>query len=102
MLTLVITLFALNTLAKSSIVSIISSVIVDLPLAVSPAIPTEAERFSSPVKNLVSFLIASGLYANKTGVEELISSSNILNNCLSIEFISIIGEETYLLKKLCD
>ena len=27
-------------------------------------------------------------------------SSNILNNCLSIEFISIIGEETYLLKKL--
>ena len=50
MLTLVIAFSISNSVAKDFIVSIISRVIVDFPLAVSPAIPIEAGLVIFPDK----------------------------------------------------
>ena len=61
MLTRVIALLILNSVANDSIVSIKSIVIVDLPLAVSPAIPIEAGILILPDKYPAIFLMTNGL-----------------------------------------
>ena len=50
-----------NSVANDLIVSIISSVMVDFPLAVSPAIPIAAGRAMLPDKYLANFEIIAGL-----------------------------------------
>ena len=82
MLTLVIISGTPNSEPKDSIVSIKSFVIVDLPLAVSPAIPIEAGMFIFPEIYADIFLIAIGLYDKRTELHEFSSFSKTLNKKL--------------------